>query len=134
KLSQNLGENAAMPFQHGFKLNGNLPLWYGFEVSASLQSYPGAIKATAGGVSWTINRGSTRYPNDCTVAGCVPGAIVLPSRFAGDPSITLQLASPGTRYEPRSHQLYFGVRCNLRCTTFTIYTKVVCLYSLTYDA
>ena len=84
-LYQDLGRSADIPYQHGFKLNGNLPLWYGFEISGSLQSYPGAIKATTGGVSWTINRGTTRYPADCTVAGCTPGAIVLPSRFAGDP-------------------------------------------------
>ncbi len=113
-LYQNLGRSASIPFQHGFKLNGNLPLWYGFEVSASLQSYSGAIKATTGGVSWTINRGTTRYPTDCTVAGCTPGAIVLPSRFAGDPAVTVQLASPGTRYEPRWNQLDFGVRRNFR--------------------
>ena len=57
---QNLGENAAIPYQHGFKLNANVPLVYGFEASTSLQSYPGAIKATTGGVSWTVTRGSTR--------------------------------------------------------------------------
>ena len=107
---QDLGANATIPFQNGFKFNGNVPLVYGIEASASLQSYPGVIKAAAGGVSWTITRGSTRYPNDCTVPGCTPGAIVLPSRFAGDPAITVQLASPGTRYEPRWNQLDFGVR------------------------
>jgi len=87
-----------------------VPLAYGVEVSASLQSYPGTIKSAGGGVSWAITRGSTRYPNDCTVAGCVPGAIVLPARFAGDPAITVQLAAPGTRYEPHYTQLDFGVR------------------------
>jgi hypothetical protein len=107
---QNLGQNAAIPFLHSFKLNANVPLVYGVEVSASLQSYPGAIKAAAGGVSWTIARGSTRYPTDCAVPGCTPGAVVLPSRFAGDPSIAVQLAAPGTRYEPRWNQLDFGVR------------------------
>jgi carboxypeptidase family protein len=111
---QNLGQNATIPFQHSFKLNANVPLWYGVEVSASLQSYPGAIKAAAGGVSWTINRGTTRYPNDCTASGCTPGAVVLPSRFTGDPAITVQLASPGTRYEPRWNQLDFGVRRTFR--------------------
>jgi hypothetical protein len=110
ETNQGLGKNATIPYQNGFKVNGNVPLKYGVEVSASLQSYPGTIKAAAGGVSWAITRGSTRYPNDCTVAGCVPGAIVLPSRFAGDPAITVQLASPGTRYEPHYTQLDFGVR------------------------
>ena len=108
--NQNLGANVDIPYQNGFKVNGNVPLVYGVEVSASLQSYPGTIKSGGGGVSWAITRGSTRYPNDCTVAGCVPGAIVLPSRFAGDPAITVQLAAPGTRYEPHYTQLDFGVR------------------------
>src|SRR4029079_5358080 len=117
KLFQNLGKNVTIPFQHGLKLNGNVPLWYGFEVSASRQTYAGAPKATTnavdnGGVNWTINRGTTRYPTDCTVPGCTPGAIVLPSRFAGDPAILVQLASPGTRYEPRWNQLDLGFRRN----------------------
>jgi hypothetical protein len=115
---QNLGANASIPFLHAFKLNGNVPLWYGFEISGSLQSYPGAIKTVitnvAGGVSWTINRGTTRYPNDCTVPGCVPGAIVLPSRFAGDPAVTVQLVSPGIRYEPRWNQLDLALRRTFR--------------------
>src|SRR5581483_10882814 len=111
---QNLGQNASIPYLHTFKLNANVPLWYGVEISASLQSYPGAIKAATGGVSWTIARGSTRYPTDCAVPGCTPGAIVLPSRFAGDPSVIVQLASPGTRYEPRWNQTDFGVRRTFR--------------------
>ena len=111
---QNLGQNATIPYQNGFKVNGNVPLWYGVEMSASFQSYPGAIKAATGGLSWAITRGSTRYPNDCTVAGCVPGAIVLPSRFAGDPAITVQLASPGSRYLSHYSQLDFGIRRNFR--------------------
>jgi len=70
-------------------------------------SAPGAVDN--GGLNWTISRGSTRYPSDCAVAGCTPGAIVLPSRFAGDPAITVRLATPGTRYEPRWNQLDFAV-------------------------
>ena len=123
-LHQELGTSASIPFQHGFKFNGNVPLWYGVEVSASLQSYPGTIKAAAGGVSWTITRGSTRYPNDCAVPGCTPGGIVLASRFAGDPAITLQLASPGTRYEPRSNQIDFGVRRTFRLNRTTVQAQV----------
>jgi hypothetical protein len=117
---QSLGQSASIPFLHSFKLNAAVPLWYGFEVSASLQSYPGAIKATAlaatGGLSWTINRGTTRYPTDCTVPGCTPGAVVLPSRFPGDPAILVQLVSPGARYEPRWNQLDFGLRRTFRFT------------------
>jgi len=65
-------------------------------------------------VNWTINRGSTRYPTDCTVPGCTPGAVVLPSRFAGDPAVVVRLASPGTRYEPRWNQLDLGLRRTFR--------------------
>jgi hypothetical protein len=110
-----LGEPAVhIPYLHEFKLNGSLPLWYGFEISASLQSYAGAAKATTnavdnGGLTWTVTRGVTRYPSDCAVPGCTPGAIVLPSRFAGDPAITVRLGTPGTRYEPRWNQLDFAV-------------------------
>jgi hypothetical protein len=107
-----------------------VPLVYGVEVSASLQSYPGTIKFTtpmtapAGGVSWTITRGVTRYPTDCAVPGCVPGAIVLPSRFAGDPSIRVELASPGTRYEPHYSQLDFGVRRTFKIHGVTAQAQV----------
>lgn len=121
---QQYGTNATIPYQNGFKINGNLPVAYGVELSASLQSYPGTIKAAAGGVSWTITRGSTRYPNDCTVPGCVPGAIVLPSRYPGDPAVTLQLASPGTRYEPHYTQLDFGVRRNFKIHGVTAQAQV----------
>ena len=123
-LYQSLGASASIPFQHGFKFNGNVPLWYGVEVSASLQSYAGTIKSGGGGVSWAITRGSTRYPNDCTVPGCTSGAIVLPSRFAGDPAITLQLAPPGTRYEPRSNQIDFGVRRTFRFNRTTVQAQI----------
>jgi len=89
-------------------------LWYGFDVSASFQSYAGALKAATGGLAWTINRGTTRYPIDCAVPGCTPNAIVLPSRFSGDPAITVQLAAPGARYEPRWNQLDLGIRRTFR--------------------
>ena len=77
--------------------------------SEEKRDYAGALKAAAGGLSWTVSRGSTRYPSDCSVPGCTPGAIVLPSRFAGDPAITLQLAAPGTLYQPRWNQLDFSM-------------------------
>ncbi len=79
-----------------------------------MQSYAGAPKATTnavdnGGLLWTVSRGVTRYPSDCAVPGCTPGAIVLPSRYAGDPAIIVRLSAPGTRYEPRWNQLDFGL-------------------------
>ena len=102
-----LGEpQVQRPYRHEVKLGGNLPLWYGFEASAALQSYAGAEK----GVGWTITPGSTRYPIDCTVPGCTPNAIVMTSRYAGDGGVGLQLVTPGTRYLPRTTQLDFGLK------------------------
>jgi hypothetical protein len=121
---QELGQNASVPYQHGFKFNANVPVVWGIETSASFQSYPGTIKQAGGGVNWTITRGSTRYPNDCAVAGCTPGAIVLPSRYAGDPSVRLELASPGTRYQPHYSQLDFGVRRNFRVSKATVQAQL----------
>jgi len=121
---QNLGQNADIPFRHEFKLNGSVPLWYGFEVSGSLQSYAGAVKAAGGGVSWTVNRGSTRYPADCSVPGCTPNAIVLPSRFAGDPAIAVQLVAPGIRFEPRWNQLDLALRRTFAVRTLRVQAQV----------
>jgi hypothetical protein len=102
-----LGEPAVQrPFRHEIKLGGNLQLGFGVEVSAALQSYAGAQK----GVSWTITPGTTRFPSDCTVSGCTPGGLVIPRRFTGDPAVTIQLVTPGTRYLPRNTQLDFGVK------------------------
>ena len=106
--NQDLGQNAAIPFVHEFKINGNVPLVYGFEASFSLQSYPGAQKAAAGGLSWSITPSATRYPVDCTA--CPAGTVVLTSRFSGDPGVTVQLVPPGVRYLPRWNQLDLGLR------------------------
>jgi len=111
--NQQLGPNASIPFLHELKINGNVPLAYGFEASVSFQSYAGAQKATAGGLSWAITPSSTRYPVDCTT--CPAGApFVLTSRFSGDPSVTVQLVPPGVRYLPRWNQLDFGIRRSFR--------------------
>ena len=102
-----LGEPAIdQPFRHEFKFGGNLPLWYGIETSAALQSYAGAPK----GLSWTITPNTTRFPSDCSLAGCTSGALVIPRRFVGDPAVTIQLVTPGTRFLPRSTQLDFGLK------------------------
>ena len=102
-----LGEPAIhQPYRHEFKFGGNLPIAYGFEASAAIQSYAGAAK----NVTWTLTPGTTRFPSDCTVAGCVPGAIVMTSRYAGDAGVTLTLLPPGERFLPRNTQLDFGVK------------------------
>ena len=127
---QNLGSNSPIPFRHEVKLNANVPLWYGFEASASIQSYAGAIKALTGGLGWTLTPNSTRYPLDCT-AGCpaIPaGAAVRPfvltNRFNGDPAVTVQLAAPGTRYLPRWNQIDLGLRRSFRVHGATVQAQV----------
>ena len=94
------------PFRHEFKFGGSMPIGFGFEASAALQSYAGAGK----GVTFTVTPGVTRYPSDCKFAGCTPGAIIMTSRYAGDPGVGLQLVTPGTRFLPRSTQLDFTLR------------------------
>jgi hypothetical protein len=115
---QDLGANAEIPFRHELKLNASVPVVYGFEASVSLQSYPGAQKAAAGGLSWAITPGTTRYPLDCTA--CPAGQVILPSRFASDPSVTVQLVPPGVRYLPRWNQLDIGLRRTFRTHGITI--------------
>ena len=76
----------------------------------AVQSYGGAAK----NVNWTITPGVTRFPVDCTAAGCAPSAIVMASRYAGDPSVTVFLATPGERFLPRNTQLDFGIKRNFK--------------------
>jgi hypothetical protein len=103
-----VGEPAIpMPFRHELKISGNLSLPYSFEVSASFQSYPGLQRD----VNWTITRG-TRYPADCAVPGCTPGALVLPTLT--NPSVTVPLIAPGSRFRDRQNQLDLGLRRTFR--------------------
>ena len=48
KTNQNLGESASIPFQNGFKLNGNVPLWYGVEVQRLASELSGNHQANFG--------------------------------------------------------------------------------------
>lgn len=105
-LYQGLGKNTSIPFRHEFKLAGNFPLWWGFHVSAALQVDPEPLKA----VTWAITN-TTRYPFDCSVPGCTPGALVIPSGVTlRNASESIPLVSPGTRYLDRLAQLDLGLR------------------------
>ncbi len=120
--NQQLGVNEPIPYRHEVKLNANVPIAYGFEASVSFQSYAGAQKAAAGGLSWAITPGTTRYPVDCTV--CPANTVILPSRFAGDPSVTVQLVSPGVRYLPRWNQVDLGLRRSFRVHGVTVQAQL----------
>jgi Carboxypeptidase regulatory-like domain len=130
---QQLGATAPIPFRHEFKLNASVPLVYGFEASASFQSYAGAQKATTGGLSWAITPSATRYPVDCTV--CPAGTpFVLTSRFSGDPGVTVQLVPSGVRYLPRWNQLDLGLRRSFRIGGMTAQAQVTLFNALNSNA
>ena len=127
-LYQELGAISGVPYRHEFKLQTNVPLKWGVEVSASLYSDPvfstnyttanQAGGTLAGGVSgfrqvnWNLTT-STRYPADCS--GCprdavnpLLGAIVDPGLRQG--AAAIPLVAPGTRLTPRLSQLDMGIR------------------------
>jgi Carboxypeptidase regulatory-like domain len=93
-----------VPFRHEFKLSGNVPLWYGFEVSGSLISYAGATVVSATNPStalqnnWNITP-TTKYAD---------GTLVIPNMT--NPSLTVWLIAPNTQFLPRWNQLDFGIK------------------------
>jgi hypothetical protein len=129
-LYQNLGAVGSIPYRSEFKLQGNVPLWYKFEFSASLYSAPvyntnfalnnmASVFPTspntepifAGAqqgfkeVYWTLTS-KTKYPANCNCS--TPGAIVDPGLAQG--SETIMLVAPGSRLTPQLTQLDIGIR------------------------
>ncbi|HEV3198570.1 MAG TPA: TonB-dependent receptor [Bryobacteraceae bacterium] len=103
---QDLGKNVSIPFRHEFKVAGNFPLWKGFQVSMALQVDPEPLKT----VTWNITN-ATRYPFDCSVPGCTPGALVMPAGVTlRNASEAIPLVAPGTRFQDRVAQLDLGLR------------------------
>jgi hypothetical protein len=136
-LFQSLGKISGVPWRNEFKLQGNMPIKWGFEVNASLYSdpvfstnYATPIASSYAGpplpetvyggqslgyktVNWTISP-ATKYPTDCVCPN--PGAVVDPGLSQG--AETLQLIAPGSRLTPRLTQFDMGVR-----KTFHIHEK-----------
>ncbi|HYL72775.1 MAG TPA: TonB-dependent receptor [Bryobacteraceae bacterium] len=105
-LYQTLGKSASIPYRHEFKAAGNFPLWWGFQISTALQVAPEPLKT----VSWGITN-TTKYPFDCSVPGCTPGALIMPTGVKlTNASETIPLVAPGTRFQDRVVQLDLGVR------------------------
>ncbi|HYL34313.1 MAG TPA: TonB-dependent receptor, partial [Bryobacteraceae bacterium] len=121
-LYQNLGKISGVPWRNEFKLQGNLPIKWGFEVNASVYSDPvysaqystpnaaglTAFSAQEFGfktVNWSITPG-TRYPKDCNCPD--PGGLVDPGLKQG--SALIQLIPPGSRLTPRLTQFDMGAR------------------------
>jgi len=107
---QNLGKNVPIPYRSEFKLAGNFPTVWGIHLSTALQVVPQPYKT----VTWTITN-TTRYPYDCSVAGCAPGALVLPAQTKlANASETVPLVAPGSRFLDGLVQLDLGLRKVIR--------------------
>jgi hypothetical protein len=130
-LYQNLGPISGIPYRNEFKLQTNIPIKYGIEVSASLYSDPvfstnfastfsgnslalagvsplALLGGNVGGfkqVNWSIGP-STKYPANCDCPN--PGGLVDPGLAQG--AETIQLVAPGSRFTPRLNQFDLGFR------------------------
>jgi hypothetical protein len=103
-----------MPYRHDFKVAGNYPLPYSFQVSAVLVSYAGNLLGTSPSTrtdaigssapqittstNWVISP-STRDAN---------GTLVIPGMT--EPSLTIALESPADAFLARFTQLDFGLK------------------------
>jgi hypothetical protein len=126
-LYQSLGQIGSIPYRNEFKLQGNVPLWYKVEFSASLYSDPvyntnftlnnvpygvnNPEPVFAGAqqgfkeVYWTLTS-TTKYPANCNCP--TPGAVVDPGLAQG--AETIMLVAPGSRLTPHLNQLDIGIR------------------------
>ncbi|HYK62472.1 MAG TPA: carboxypeptidase regulatory-like domain-containing protein, partial [Bryobacteraceae bacterium] len=129
-LYQDLGAVPGIPYRNDFKITGNLPLKWGFELSGSLYSSP--VNSTTFGtniaynnttmvyspgayfagqtsglyvVNWNVTS-TTRYPADCNCPN--PGGLVDPGLKQG--SEVIPLVAPGARLTPQLNQLDLGLR------------------------
>jgi hypothetical protein len=119
-LFQNLGTVSSPPWQNEFKVQGSVPIHWGFIASASFYSnrYQGSF-APAGSQAaipndgylartWTLTAASV-YPKNCV--GCTPGARVFPAGFVmGQGPETINLVAPGQVLTPRLNQLDLGLK------------------------
>jgi hypothetical protein len=129
-MHQDLGAIGSIPYRSEFKLQGNVPLWYKFEFSASLYSSPVyntnfALNNSALTFPTTTNpepifagaqqgfkevywalTSSTKYPANCNCS--TPGGVVDPGLAQG--SETIMLVAPGSRLTPQLTQLDIGIR------------------------
>jgi len=102
-----------IPFFHEFKLSGSYSLpWYGIQVNAAMQSYPGLQLPTR----WTLSS-TTRYPLDCK-GPCTPGGLVVPNLTLA--SYVVDLTPPGTAYYGRQTQLDMGMRKLFRVKQYRV--------------
>jgi hypothetical protein len=94
-----------VPYRKSFKLSATVPLFWGINASAVLQSNHG----TSSSRTLAATRGVTRYPTDCP-APCPAGQFILPTNVFGQSSLTVNLVDGDTVYTDRINQvdLRFG--------------------------
>lgn len=126
--NQDNGKITGVPYRNEFKMQTNVPIKWGIEVSASLYSNPvfstnysnpGSVTGTLSGgvqgfkqVNWTISP-TARYPADCSqcprdATNSALGAVVDSGLRQG--SAVIPLIAPGSRLTPRLNQLDMGFR------------------------
>ncbi|HEV3330937.1 MAG TPA: carboxypeptidase regulatory-like domain-containing protein [Bryobacteraceae bacterium] len=125
QLYQNLGAMPSQPWQNEFKVQGAIPIRWGFVASASFYSnryqYAYSPAPTPGGIATggVINNGylarlwnltaSSVYPANCV--GCTPGARVFPAgTVLGQALETINLVAPGQVLTPRLNQLDLSLK------------------------
>ena len=95
-------EKFDVPFRSEYKLAGNYPLPYGFDIGAVLQSYAG----TARTVTWQ------------------PAAGLFPAPAGRTNTETIILNAPGSLYYPRYNQIDLNVKKNFRAGRKTFSAQV----------
>src|SRR5579871_4423626 len=116
-LYQQYGAVPSPPWQNEFKIQGAVPIRYGFVASLSFYSnrYQGSF-TPAGSTGAVVNNGylartwtitpATRYPANCV--GCTPGALVDPGLLQG--AEVVNLVAPGQVLTPRLNQLDLSLK------------------------
>jgi hypothetical protein len=100
-----------MPFKNEFKVAGNLPLVYGFDMGAALQSYTGLARV----ITWS------------------PAATLFPAPGRTNAE-TIVLNKPGSLYYPRYNQLDLNIKKNFRSGQKTFTFQVDCFNVLNSNA
>ena len=95
-------ERGKLPFRHELKVIATMPIKWGIEGSAIVQSSPEDFKY----LNWDITS-AARYSADCV--GCAAGTVIAPAAITTG-SERIALAEPGTRYADRLNQVDLGLK------------------------
>jgi len=115
-----MGAVGSPPWANEFKLQGAIPIRWGFVFGVSLSSLRLNEEGATGGTTnngyltrtWLLTAASV-YPKSCV--GCTPGARVFPAGFVlGQASENINLVAPGQVLAPRLNQLDFSLKKSFR--------------------